>query len=163
MQSKGRTFIVRGWILASSSTGNATLLATEKTRLLIDAGLSRKETFERLVRIGISPQSLTAILITHEHSDHLDPAAIQILRTTNTAVVLTAACAEKISGGIVMKNGDVETVKGVKLEAVPAYNIVHKRGDGTPNVSNTKSMRSLVSPQRAATAPGMPVRRLNSA
>ncbi|MGH9646719.1 MAG: MBL fold metallo-hydrolase [Bryobacteraceae bacterium] len=70
MQSKGRTFIVRGWVLASSSTGNATLLATEKTRLLIDAGLSRKDTFERLARIGISPQSLTAILITHEHSDH---------------------------------------------------------------------------------------------
>ena len=72
------------------------------------------------------------IVITHEHLDHLDPAAIKMLRTTNTAVVLTAACAEKISGGIVMKNGDVETVKGVKLEAVPAYNIVHKRGDGTP-------------------------------
>ena len=38
-----------------------------------------------------------------------------------------------------------------------------KRGDGTPNVSSTKSIRSLVSPQRAATASGMPVRRLNSA
>jgi phosphoribosyl 1,2-cyclic phosphodiesterase len=44
---------------------------TERTRLLIDAGLSRKETFERLLSIGISPQSLTAILITHEHSDHV--------------------------------------------------------------------------------------------
>ena len=38
---------------------------------MIDAGLSRKETFERLERIGVSPQSLTAILITHEHSDHV--------------------------------------------------------------------------------------------
>jgi len=47
------------------------LLATERTRLLIDVGLSRKETFERLERIGVSPQSLTAILITHEHSDHV--------------------------------------------------------------------------------------------
>ena len=47
------------------------MLATERTRLLIDAGLSRKETFERLERIGVSPQSLTAILITHEHSDHV--------------------------------------------------------------------------------------------
>ena len=71
MQSKGEASIVKGWVLASSSTGNATLLATEKTRLLIDAGLSRKDTFERLERIGISPQSLTAILITHEHSDHV--------------------------------------------------------------------------------------------
>jgi phosphoribosyl 1,2-cyclic phosphodiesterase len=71
MQSKGRAFIVKGWVLASSSTGNATLLATARTRLLIDAGLSRKDTFERLERIGISPQSLSAILITHEHSDHI--------------------------------------------------------------------------------------------
>lgn len=47
------------------------MLATERTRLLIDAGLSRKETFERLERIGVSPQSLNAILITHEHSDHV--------------------------------------------------------------------------------------------
>ena len=71
MQSKGEPSIVKGWVLASSSTGNATLLATEKTRLLIDAGLSRKDTFERLSRIGISPESLTAILITHEHGDHV--------------------------------------------------------------------------------------------
>lgn len=58
-------------ILASSSSGNATLVATERTRLLVDAGLSRKQTFERLNQAGIDPDSLTAILITHEHSDHV--------------------------------------------------------------------------------------------
>jgi len=47
------------------------LVATERTRLLIDAGLSRKETFERLNAAGIAPESLTAILITHEHTDHV--------------------------------------------------------------------------------------------
>ena len=72
------------------------------------------------------------IAITHEHSDHLDAAALQLLRMTNTALVLTAAGAEKVSGGLVMKNGDVQAVKGVRIEAVPAYNIVHKRSDGTP-------------------------------
>jgi phosphoribosyl 1,2-cyclic phosphodiesterase len=47
------------------------LVATERTRLLIDAGLSRKETFLRLNAAGIAPESLTAILITHEHTDHV--------------------------------------------------------------------------------------------
>ena len=72
------------------------------------------------------------ILITHEHPDHLDSSAIRLLRTTNTTVVLTATCAEQVSGGMVMKNGDVLTVKGVRIEAVPAYNLVHMRGDGSP-------------------------------
>jgi phosphoribosyl 1,2-cyclic phosphodiesterase len=47
------------------------LVATERTRLLVDAGLSRKETFERLAMAGAAPESLTAILVTHEHSDHI--------------------------------------------------------------------------------------------
>ena len=72
------------------------------------------------------------ILVTHEHHDHLDPAAIRAIRTSNTVVVLTADCTGKVKGGLVMKNGDVQTVAGVKVEAVPAYNIVHKREDGQP-------------------------------
>lgn len=72
------------------------------------------------------------ILITHEHIDHLDPKAIAMVRTKDTALVLTKACAEKVSGGIVMKNGDVQTVQGLTIEAVPAYNIVHKRDNGEP-------------------------------
>jgi phosphoribosyl 1,2-cyclic phosphodiesterase len=47
------------------------LVATERTRLLVDAGLSRKETFDRLAAMGIDPVSLNAILITHEHNDHI--------------------------------------------------------------------------------------------
>jgi phosphoribosyl 1,2-cyclic phosphodiesterase len=58
-------------VLASSSSGNSALVATSRTRLLIDAGLSRKETFERLQAAGVDPESLDAILITHEHSDHV--------------------------------------------------------------------------------------------
>jgi L-ascorbate metabolism protein UlaG (beta-lactamase superfamily) len=73
------------------------------------------------------------ILITHDHPDHFDPQAIAMIRaTTNTELVFTKTCAEKLAGGIVMKNGDVQTVQGLKIEAVPAYNIVHKRGDGQP-------------------------------
>jgi L-ascorbate metabolism protein UlaG (beta-lactamase superfamily) len=73
-----------------------------------------------------------AVLITHEHRDHLDPVALDSVRTKDTIVVLTSLGAEKISGGIVMKNGDTKTVMGIMLEAVPAYNIVHKRENGQP-------------------------------
>ena len=72
------------------------------------------------------------ILITHEHGDHLDLEVLEILRTEKTAVVLTETCAEKVKGGIVMKYGDVKTIEGLKMEAVPAYNIVHMRSEGNP-------------------------------
>jgi len=70
------------------------------------------------------------VLVTHEHGDHLDTKAIGIIRQEQTKVVLTKACAEKVPGGMVMKNGDVLTVLGLKIEAIPAYNIVHKRSNG---------------------------------
>jgi L-ascorbate metabolism protein UlaG (beta-lactamase superfamily) len=72
------------------------------------------------------------ILVTHEHGDHLDPKAVKALRKDSTRLLLTKACAEKVPGGTVVKNGDVLTVDGLKIEAVPAYNIVHKRPDGQP-------------------------------
>lgn len=72
------------------------------------------------------------VLITHEHGDHLDPETIKLLRTDKTTMVLTEACAERVKGGIVMMNGDVKVVEGLKIEAVPAYNLVHKRENGQP-------------------------------
>ncbi len=72
------------------------------------------------------------ILVTHEHGDHLDIKAINTLRGEQTKLVLTKACSEKVAGGIIMKNGDVKTVQGLKIEAVPAYNVVHKRSGGEP-------------------------------
>jgi len=72
------------------------------------------------------------ILITHEHGDHLDPAAIAAVRQEGTTVVLTEKCAATVSGGTVMRNGDVRTVGDLRIEAVPAYNMVHKRPSGEP-------------------------------
>lgn len=72
------------------------------------------------------------ILITHEHRDHLDTAALEHIRTEKTILVLTETCAAKVAGGVVMKNGEVKTVDGFRVEAVPAYNIVHMRSPGVP-------------------------------
>ena len=72
------------------------------------------------------------ILITHDHFDHFDPAAIAKARTAKTVVVETQACAERLPGGVVMNNGDALTTMGIRIEAVPAYNIVHLRAPGQP-------------------------------
>jgi L-ascorbate metabolism protein UlaG (beta-lactamase superfamily) len=72
------------------------------------------------------------VLVTHEHGDHLDPEVLNLVRKENTKIVLTKKCFDKIDEGIVMKNGDVNTFDGIKVEAVPAYNLVHKRDSGQP-------------------------------
>lgn len=72
------------------------------------------------------------ILITHEHRDHFDPKALGLLRTEKTIMILTNTLAKQIEGGIVMNNGDFRSIEGLKIEAVAAYNMMHKRGDGTP-------------------------------
>lgn len=72
------------------------------------------------------------ILVSHEHSDHQDLKAISAIRTAKTEVVVTENVAKQVSGGIVMKNGDAKTVQGFRIEAVPAYNLVHMRSPGMP-------------------------------
>lgn len=59
-------------ILGSGSGGNCAYLETDGTRLLIDAGFSGKQIRKRLATISRSPESLQGILITHEHTDHIN-------------------------------------------------------------------------------------------
>ena len=70
-----RFVIVRFCVLASGSSGNCAFLATSKTRLLIDAGLSVRELSRRLAEIGERPEDLDAVVISHEHTDHLSGLA----------------------------------------------------------------------------------------
>jgi len=105
--------------------GHATLMFTFQDKIIHIDPVSREADYTRLPRADL-------ILITHEHGDHLDPAAIRSIRTDETVVVLTQLCAEKVQGGIVMKNGDEKDLCGLHIRAVPAYNIVHKQGNGQP-------------------------------
>jgi L-ascorbate metabolism protein UlaG (beta-lactamase superfamily) len=72
------------------------------------------------------------VLITHEHPDHLDIKALEKVSKEETAVVLNESSSQEVKGGVVMKNGDAQTIKGIRIEAVPAYNLVHKRDNGQP-------------------------------
>lgn len=56
--------------LGSGSSGNATLVAINTTFVLVDCGFTTKEVEKRLARLDLKPQSITAILVTHEHGDH---------------------------------------------------------------------------------------------
>jgi L-ascorbate metabolism protein UlaG (beta-lactamase superfamily) len=85
--------------------------------------------FGRLADYAKLPKA-DLIFITHQHRDHLDLDALDKIRKPKTKIVLTEICAEELEGGTVMKNGDTLTVEGITVEAVPAYNLVHKRDNG---------------------------------
>ncbi|MBV1961870.1 MAG: MBL fold metallo-hydrolase [Immundisolibacteraceae bacterium] len=84
--------------LGSGSRGNATVVEQGDTRLLVDCGFSAREARKRLARIEVEPDSLTALLVTHEHADHI--AGVRVLaRGLGLPVYLTsgtARAAEKL-------------------------------------------------------------------
>jgi len=105
--------------------GHASLIFTFNGKVIHVDPVREQADYSKLPKADI-------ILITHEHSDHFDLSAIKILRTNQTKLILTETCARKISGGMVMKNGDVQIIQGIKFEAMPAYNMIHKRDNGQP-------------------------------
>jgi len=68
--------MVRFTVLASGSKGNSTVVSSGSTRILVDAGLSCRELFRRMKLAGEDPGTLDAIVITHEHSDHVSGVAV---------------------------------------------------------------------------------------
>jgi phosphoribosyl 1,2-cyclic phosphodiesterase len=68
--------MVRFTVLASGSKGNSTVVSGGRTRILLDAGLSCRELFRRMKLAGEEPETLDAIVITHEHSDHVSGLAV---------------------------------------------------------------------------------------
>jgi L-ascorbate metabolism protein UlaG (beta-lactamase superfamily) len=72
------------------------------------------------------------ILVSHQHGDHFDARALETLRQPSTEIFVTPLCLPLPAAARTLKNGDRAEFKGVAIEAVPAYNIVHKRPDGNP-------------------------------
>ncbi|MBT9332826.1 MBL fold metallo-hydrolase [Paracidobacterium acidisoli] len=68
--------MVRMTVLASGSRGNSTVVSSSKTRVLVDAGLSCRELMKRMWAAGEDPETLDAIVITHEHQDHVQGLAV---------------------------------------------------------------------------------------
>ena len=72
------------------------------------------------------------IFVTHSHPDHLDPKALEQVRTEKTIIVTPETCADAVAGPTIMRNGDLQDLDGLKVEAIPAYNLVHMRSPGVP-------------------------------
>lgn len=73
--------------LGSGSRGNALLIETARTRVLVDCGFGPKELAVRLARLGLEPGDIDAILVTHEHSDHVGGIARHLRRHACTVLM----------------------------------------------------------------------------
>jgi phosphoribosyl 1,2-cyclic phosphodiesterase len=80
--------MMRMTVLASGSKGNSTVVSSSRTRVLVDAGLSCRELVRRMRLVGEEPESLNAILITHEHQDHVAGLGV-LARKLNIPVYFT--------------------------------------------------------------------------
>ncbi len=106
--------------------GHGTLMFTYQNKVVHVDPVSSMADYSKLPKADV-------ILITHEHGDHCDAKAIAAIRKEQTAILLNKACADQLGSGTVMKNGDTQTVAGLKVEAVPAYNPAknfHPKGNG---------------------------------
>ena len=93
--------------LGSGSKGNATLVETKNTCVMIDCGFSIKDVVRRLECLGKSPQDLNAILVTHEHSDHWK-GVIPLAQRYSIDVFVTPGCLRAV--GL-----DVSSYAGINL------------------------------------------------
>lgn len=105
--------------------GHGTLLFTFGGKTIHVDPVSKEADYHKLPKADL-------ILLTHHHGDHLDLKAVEILRTEKTELAMTEICAQQVKGGVVMKNGETKVVGGLKIEAVPAYNLIHMRSEGKP-------------------------------
>lgn len=92
--------------LASGSSGNSILVCNEETGILIDAGLSGRELILRMKSIGFDPQKLCAILISHEHLDHIHGAG-PLARKLKVPIVANAATLSAMHSHI----GETDTIQ----------------------------------------------------
>src|SRR5712671_5016615 len=92
-------------MLASGSRGNCAIVASTCTRILVDAGISCRETFKRMKTLGEDAHSLSAILITHEHSDHVYGLAT-LAKKLRIPVYMTGATHEAWARAIRHEKGE---------------------------------------------------------
>lgn len=114
-----------------TSAGNLEITFIGHGTLMLEHGgkVFHVDPFGRLADYSKLPKA-DVVLITHAHGDHLDPAALAAVQAPATSVIVAPVCEGKVEGATVLHNGETTQAAGVKIEAVPAYNIVHTRPGG---------------------------------
>jgi phosphoribosyl 1,2-cyclic phosphodiesterase len=105
-------------VLGSGSTGNSTILECGSTRILIDAGLSAKQLCTRLESLDIDPASISAILLTHEHGDHIRGLK-SFIKKYPVPLYATAETAH------VVRETNIGNADWITFEAGQGFNINH--------------------------------------
>ena len=111
--------------LVITCIGHATLMMSFGGKIIHIDPVTQMADYTKLPKADL-------ILVTHEHPDHFDLKAIDLIKTGKTSIMTTEIVARQLPGSIVLKSGDEKTIMGLKIEAVPAYNLVNMRSPGVP-------------------------------
>ena len=122
--------MLRFALLASGSKGNASLISDGETCILQDAGVSRKRLDERLRQLGVSPASISAVLVTHEHTDHIRGLPL-FARDFDVPIYATPATARTIGlhdtvRVVTFNAGDTLTFGHIRVQS---YSVSHDAVD----------------------------------
>ncbi|MDR2163597.1 MAG: MBL fold metallo-hydrolase [Clostridiales Family XIII bacterium] len=120
--------------IASGSSGNSYLVRTDSTAIVIDAGVTARKIIEGLTMANTDPDEVKALLITHEHTDHINGVPVTANRLGGASVFASRGTWEGVSGGSWRRNprplvseerkesfapGDIFTVGDIKIQTVP--------------------------------------------
>ncbi|MBA3770304.1 MAG: MBL fold metallo-hydrolase [Blastocatellia bacterium] len=97
-------------VLGSGSTGNAVLISSGRTNVLVDAGLSAREILKRLAEMGVAADDLDGILITHEHADHIAGLRV-LLASVECPVYISGPTQDAYYSTRAGKDGEGESTK----------------------------------------------------
>jgi phosphoribosyl 1,2-cyclic phosphodiesterase len=133
---------MRSWVLGTGSNGNAVLLEADGSYALVDAGLPIRTLVRRLAGIGLAPEQIELVVLTHEHSDHARAAIAgrrlfgwRLVATRGTVaadVGLAAAGTESVRAGdrVVLSTMDVSTIPVPHDAAAPVAIVATARRSG---------------------------------
>ena len=116
---------VEGGTLELSFIGHGTLMFKYNDMIIHIDPVSREADYSEMPDADL-------ILITHEHGDHLDPGATEKILKEGTRIICNESSASALDDCTIIANDDKIVIKGINIEAVPAYNIKNERSPGNP-------------------------------
>jgi len=154
-------------VLASGSRGNSAIIRSATTTILVDAGMSCRETFKRMKAAGDDPHILSAILISHEHTDHVYGLAV-LARKLNVPIFMTGATHQAWARAVRDSVGEKPEVGKLELFssgcqfqigdiAVTPFTIPHDAADPVGFAFRSEGIKVAI-----ATDLGYPAQRLRS-